>query len=590
MKTVKPIRSEPGPRQQGIVIPMVVMSMAAVIGLAGIGIDVGYVAWNQKRLNAMVDAAALAGAQDLRKETWTVAESTALSYASKHQLNDGNWKGGGGAGDYNSLASNVKVYPPTIEPKLITNIAWLNPKASKYTSGNNTIRVTQTADVPLFFARWMSPVRINARATATVSGGGTPPLNVAMVIDTTGSMDSSDSQCGMTKIACALKGARSLATQLQAKGSWLSLLTFPPLSAQGVLDQKDCTKPNVSSSPCAPDVTRHMLPRPNSTQRWQDTSTYNTYSTIVTMIGPADYITNKILDGTKELGKALSVTSTCGLETPKCGVTNNTHIAQAIFQAQALLAAKKAEVDNDQDNVMIILSDGDTAASTMAPDTEFQAKISRDVSSNNSGNVLQVQTGTVTSWSLPLAVGKTITWGSNTATITAMSPTASCNGKACTGTGGAGTYALSNNFTVTSNTTMSTPVTGNPYYYNQCQHAIIAANMAKEAGTKVYVIGYNAESTSGTCSLDRSTNGGSSISSAYVTNGVNTTACKSLQWMAGDTLTKTYPGSSSPYFFSTNTGKSGGCTSVNDIAAVDDLFEDISADLSGARLVPDDVW
>ena len=587
-------------RQTGMILPLAVLSILTVTGLVGAGIDMAFLIWKKRQLQAAVEAAALAGAQDLLTQDKNRIFATVSNYVARTK--SGSLGGGGEKVNntrwYNDLenSGNVEVNPFTeanvVYRALDTNQVGLAPGKL---SGANALRVTQTAKITPFFLGvfGLGPFTISASAAASAGGStGKPPVNVALIIDTTGSMGDPDSQCKLTKIACALKGARSLATQLQGKGVWLGLLTFPPLSATGVAEQKDCKKPNVSTSPCEPDVTPHMLPRPDGTERWRDTSTYNTYSTIVPMIQPPSYITNNKLDGTTELGQALSVSSTCGLETPKCGVDNNTHIAQAIFQAQAMLAAKKAEPDNDQENFMVILSDGDTGASTMAPDKKFKAKISRDVGSTSSGNVLQVATNSLTNWSLPLAVGDTITWSGGSAKITARSPTKSCNGKTCTGTGGAGTYALSASFRVTSDTDMSTPVTENPFYYNQCQQAIIAANMAKAAGTKVYVIGYAAESTASTCSLDSSKNGGSSISSPYVSNGVNTNACKTLQWMAGDSLNQGYPGSGSPYFYSTNTGQSGGCTSVNGIGAVDQLFEDIAEGISnvGSRVIPDDAW
>ncbi len=77
--------------------------------------------------------------------------------------------------------------------------------------GYNALSVTQTAKVNLWFGGMIGLRTMNLAATATAAmrGGTNAPWNIAVILDTTASMNDSDSgaQCSGTQETCALQGA-----------------------------------------------------------------------------------------------------------------------------------------------------------------------------------------------------------------------------------------------------------------------------------------------------------------------------------------------------------------------------------------------
>jgi uncharacterized membrane protein len=68
-------------RQHGSVALVITLTLTVIMAFAGLGADVGYVLYNQKRLQAATDAAALAGAADLWTSPFTTAQANALAYS-----------------------------------------------------------------------------------------------------------------------------------------------------------------------------------------------------------------------------------------------------------------------------------------------------------------------------------------------------------------------------------------------------------------------------------------------------------------------------------------------------------------------------
>jgi hypothetical protein len=79
-------------------------------------------------------------------------------------------------------------------------------------SSSNAVQVIQSTKVSTFFMGLfgMKTLTVGAEATASMQGSSLP-WNVAVIIDSTGSMATADSNCGgVTEFQCALGGVQSL--------------------------------------------------------------------------------------------------------------------------------------------------------------------------------------------------------------------------------------------------------------------------------------------------------------------------------------------------------------------------------------------
>src|SRR3979411_2171479 len=150
---------------RGQVIVLVVLALLALLGMCALVIDLGYLYWNQRHLQASADAAALAGAMQLP------AAPSRVSVAKQFGT-------GTGAKNKDSRLSNVS---ETISTKCLTSIPGCDPV--------NAVVVDETATVDTFFMQIFGVIfaHVHVRATAC-SPGGIKPLDIMLVLDRTGSM------------------------------------------------------------------------------------------------------------------------------------------------------------------------------------------------------------------------------------------------------------------------------------------------------------------------------------------------------------------------------------------------------------------
>lgn len=337
---------------------------ALVIGMAGLTLDLGraYVAYNE--LQFSTDAAALAGAYNMALSTATVSTVNAavMNYSS---ANTG----------LNYLASlgNVTVTPTL---KCLSSVASQGILCTDSTTGDNAIQVTQSVSVPMYFIQAFSlfgvsnakSLTVSATSTAAMRGAINAQYNVAIVVDTTASMGSSDSDasCGKTRIYCALAGVQTLLTSLSpctasststscTAFDTASLFTFPNVEASTATDDTTCPTSN-------PTIVPYYLPTPGAT--WSaPTGTSATYQ-ITNYL--SDYSANNKANGGLNTSSALAIASgastvkNCsGMQTPG---GDGTYYAGVIYAAQSsLIAAQNANPGSL--NAMIILSDGDADSS-----------------------------------------------------------------------------------------------------------------------------------------------------------------------------------------------------------------------------------
>lgn len=216
-----------------------------------------------------------------------------------------------------------------------------------------------------FFPMFGGPSAVlSATATAAMKGSAPLPYNVAIVVDSTASMTTTDydSNCHSTRISCALAGVRILLQGLSPCQPALSscgtavngnvansvdrvaLLTFPPVTTLTVANDYNC-------SGLSPLVVGYAFPFPL-------TSTYQVVDF------SSDFRTSDSagsLNSTSRLVAAAGGKAGCSGLRAVGGV--GTYYAQAINAAQSYLTAEHALYPSAQ-NVMIVLGDGDAGTSS----------------------------------------------------------------------------------------------------------------------------------------------------------------------------------------------------------------------------------
>ncbi len=149
----------------GQAIVLVVISLVVLLGMAALVIDIGYVYYTHRSLQASADAAALAGAQELPDPTQAVA--VARQYTAE-------------SGAKNARA-DVNGVTTTITTKCITSIPGCDPV--------NAVVVVEKAPTKTFFAGVLGINAFNIKATSTAcSPCGVKPIDLMLVLDRTGSM------------------------------------------------------------------------------------------------------------------------------------------------------------------------------------------------------------------------------------------------------------------------------------------------------------------------------------------------------------------------------------------------------------------
>jgi Flp pilus assembly protein TadG len=247
----------------GGVAVLVAVALPVLVALGGLSIDAGYLYYAQRTLQASTDAAALAGAQVIGTGGSAIDATTA--YSATGSLN-------AAASLTNvTLSATFKCFS-NVSLSCSTNQTPSCAVASADcagTTGTNGVKVVQTAKVPTFFAKifGFASVKISATASATARGGIQTPLNVALIIDTTGSMGSRPSgstalaACsGYTSsaIACAAHGAQILLGELwpwqagSTSGTPVdeaALFVFPPVTnASQATTDISCSNPQTATS------------------------------------------------------------------------------------------------------------------------------------------------------------------------------------------------------------------------------------------------------------------------------------------------------------------------------------------------------
>jgi Flp pilus assembly protein TadG len=320
-------------------------SMLALFGFAAISVDIANLVYVKSNLQASANAAAVAGGQNIPAGT---AAAMAVSYGAQ-------------TGKINFFSPQTVTTTTTL--KCLTALQnWYGqgqgiPCLTYGTqAAANAIEVTQTAVVPTFFAGMLgyNSWTVTVKAMASSKGGSAPPLNVMMILDTTGSMNSSDKTAGgnctvpgissPTKLACALNGVQVLLVQLSTTVDQVGLMVFPGLTnASQVSKEYDCSSsnPTIANYTTAANAVYQIISPPSTDYKTSASSTS--------------------LNSSSNLVKAVSIPGVAGSSCQGVSAVGGvgTYYASVITAAQtALTASHKA----GQQNVIIFISDGDASA------------------------------------------------------------------------------------------------------------------------------------------------------------------------------------------------------------------------------------
>jgi len=335
--------------QRGQMLLTVALMLTMLLGFSAFVVDLGGLYISIHQLQASTDAAALAGGEALPAGP-SAAQAAALLYS-------------GAPGNKNAyFLANVTM---SSQVKCLTT---LTNEGIVCVQKANAIQVKQQVSVPLTFGSMVGigSVKFTATATAAMRGAAYAPYNVAIIVDSTHSMNNSDgsnSDCSGTRIQCALAGVQTLLGELAPCPSSqspckltggqatnpvdeVSLFTFPAVTSAA---PDYCGGGSLSTQPyplpTAPNYTPPSTPTYqivnfSSDYRSSDTSTsLNTNSNLVKAAGPP-------------------ASSCAGLQA-KGG--EGSYFASVIYAAESLLVAEQAARPNTQ-NALIFLSDGDANA------------------------------------------------------------------------------------------------------------------------------------------------------------------------------------------------------------------------------------
>ncbi len=493
-------------------------SIVSFIGLAGISVEAGHGYYAYEKLVASTNAAALAGAQGMPNTTTAGANVTA----------------------YSSVTGNKNANPLLQNASITTTFLCLNTvtstlKAPCETStgaagGYNALQVTQTAQVPSWFAGLFGIRLFNISATSTASmrGGAASAWNIAVVLDATHSMSDPDSgvQCSGTQESCALQGVQTLLGLLYpcspgqtcSSGSSyvddVSLYIFPPMTT--ATESYDYCS---GGSPTGVQHGYYVVPTLSSSYTYQIVPYENDYRT-------TDAATSLSTGANIVAATGYSGTSCAGID-PIGGA--GTYYAQVIYQAQSDLIAQQTANPGSK-NAMIILSDGNATAT---------------VSTSSSGTY--VYSSTTTGGSHP------------TTTYTYISSTSDLQPSSANGLNG-----------IPANNPTSPTY---PSAVGECGQAVLAAQAAANAGTTVYTIGYGSE-TSG-CTTD------SSYSATVTTNGGS--------WAPGDSPCQAIAAMASAavnFYSDDGDGCKATVPSNANLTTLTAIFTAINANLTTPILIP----
>lgn len=323
--------------QAGATAVLFALSATGLFGMLAASVDVGLALVARERLDASTQAGALVGARAMSETNATPSGITAAvtGWTSQHPV------------------SGATLTSTSTALICVTSTANL-PNCNGTTP--NSIRVTQSATVTTHFLKMFGypSLTVHSSATAAAGGGTGLPMRLMFVLDSTASMNNTDSGCTVpgisrpTRYQCALYSIQEVLRVLQPSLSSVALMAFPGTATQ--------FNP---ANPCPTQPT--PIPYLSTNIHYQiGTGFDNTY-------GNGSGTLNNTSPFVRAVGNR--ATSLVGCQQALGG--QGSYMAEVIGKAQAALPAIAGTK-----NVMVLLSDGDFNASKaqLSNKTSFVSK------------------------------------------------------------------------------------------------------------------------------------------------------------------------------------------------------------------------
>lgn len=211
--------------ESGQVLVFTLVCMVVLIAMVGFAVDVGHAYLVQRQLQSGVDAAALAGAQELPDPT--LATSAAQKYGPSSK----------------NPPTAIDNSNTTVEMKCVKSA----PGCSSTFNTYNAVKVSATSTVKTFFARVIGIDSLDVKASATAcSPCSSKPLDIMVVLDRTGSM--CDASASSLPTGCrdedfAIEGIERFLGFMDPAIDEVGLSVFPPALDKSSL----CTQPSGSA-------------------------------------------------------------------------------------------------------------------------------------------------------------------------------------------------------------------------------------------------------------------------------------------------------------------------------------------------------
>jgi Flp pilus assembly protein TadG len=533
---------------------VVAVTITAITAVAATSVEVGHVYYAYQKLVESTNQAVLAGAQTMDTDIFDAASGAAFTAEVTAAVNK--YSSIPGGENATPLLANDAIATQTMfcsstmaSAPYPTTVTCQSPAGGG--ASYNAIKVVQTATVNLWFGGLvgMKSMNLVATSTAAMTGGTNVPYNLAIIMDTTASMQTTiknDKDCTTSQISCAVQGLEVMLEGMDpcqqnttcTSGTPyvddVALFVFPAVSAAYSAN-------DYKSDYCGTGATtvpyNFINVTPGTTQNLAmetTTSTPNTEAGAYEIIPFNDvYKTN---DNTSNLAAAAALSEAVAYSGSGCNGLSapggqGTYYAQAIYTAQAALVQQQTANPSSK-NVIIILSDGDATAC----------------------NPLANPAAGCSSFSATQIVAD--------------------NNPTCAKTGGS---CLNGTGTSTTNPTgYQSP--NYPSALGMCGQAVQAAQLATAAGTAVYTIGFGSETTG--CASDQTyTIASSSTYGAESWPGGTypKTPCNAIAAMASD----------ENKFYSDNSGGCAALASGNaNFTSIAAIFQAIETGLKTPRLIP----
>ncbi len=247
-----------GQDERGVTATIVALSITALLGVGIAGVDMGRLYVVQRQLQMSADDAALAGAAYLQEGEYIGTPSCATAGSVNADVPSssvaaqcaGHFSARqGGQNDFTGLKVTVTPTPQCLKSVTKTTSVTCDDGGSPPTF--NAIEVTERASVPIFMGKLLGypdgAIPITAKSTAAAKGGQGKPLDIMVVVDATGSMQSgTDQYCfstggntingifysgTVTNEKCALLAVQSLLQGLDPHYDNVGLLIFPGVTS-----------------------------------------------------------------------------------------------------------------------------------------------------------------------------------------------------------------------------------------------------------------------------------------------------------------------------------------------------------------------